>query len=110
VHHEKSTLYTGTHFQEKTLATIMAEMGAPHIDIIRLDTEGAEWEVLTQWLMSGVMKKVNQLLIEVHDWGTDRYVITYFSLYSVYIQSIFSLYSVYIQCEGFAKLTFDRML
>ena len=73
VHHEKSTLYTGTHFQEKTLATIMAEMGAPHIDIIRLDTEGAEWEVLTQWLMSGVMKKVNQLLIEVHDWGADRY-------------------------------------
>ena len=51
----------------------MAEMGAPHIDIIRLDTEGAEWEVLTQWLMSGVMKKVNQLLIEVHDWGADRY-------------------------------------
>ena len=41
------------------------------------------------------------------DSSLPRHVITYFSLYSVYIPSIFRLYSVYIQCEGFAfTLTF----
>lgn len=65
---DKSTLYTNRHssrikqFETKTLKTMMKDMNVNHLDVIRIDTEGAEWDILNTWDYS----KINQLLIEIH--------------------------------------------
>ena len=49
-------------FETKTLSTIMHEMNIDFVDIIRLDTEGAEWRFFDSWDFS----KIGQLLLEIH--------------------------------------------
>jgi FkbM family methyltransferase len=46
------------------LATIMAESGHENIDVLKMDIEGAEYEVLDDLLASGIAPK--QLLVEFH--------------------------------------------
>lgn len=48
----------------KRLSTIMAELGHTHIDLLKLDIEGAEYEVIPDILRAGV--DVRQLLVEFH--------------------------------------------
>ena len=36
------------------------------IDVVKLDAEGAEWPCLVDWLTSGVLDRVKQLVLEVH--------------------------------------------
>lgn len=45
----------------RTLAGIMRELGHAHIDILKMDVEGAEFDVL-----SGDLPSIGQLLVEVH--------------------------------------------
>lgn len=56
------------------LATIMKKLGHAKIDVLKMDIEGAEYEVLSDLLASGVA--VRQLLVEFHhrwkDVGLDR--------------------------------------
>lgn len=52
-------------FEVKTLDTIMREQNFEHA-VVRLDTEGAEWDTLDNWLKVGVIDKVDQLFLEVH--------------------------------------------
>lgn len=53
----------------KRLATIAAELGHDHIDLLKLDIEGGEYEVLPDILASGV--PIGQILVEFHDnYGT----------------------------------------
>ena len=49
-------------FPVKRLATIMRELGHSHIDILKMDIEGAEYEVLEDMLVSGI--RPTQLLVE----------------------------------------------
>ena len=43
------------------------------MDVVRLDAEGAEWDVLKQWVQSGVLaSSVGQLLVELHNWSEHR--------------------------------------
>ena len=65
-HVGRSTLYTNAkNYNVKTLDTIMKELRLNYVDVIRMDIEGAEWEVLGMIDYS----KIGQLLIEVHVWG-----------------------------------------
>jgi hypothetical protein len=43
----------------------MAELGHTHIDILKMDIEGAEWDVLTD--DSKPLPSIGQLLVEVHE-------------------------------------------
>lgn len=49
-------------FPVKRLSTIMQELGHTHIDILKMDIEGAEYEVLEDMLASGI--RPTQLLVE----------------------------------------------
>ena len=55
----------GKTFPCKSLPAIMVELGHRHVDIVKMDVEGAEWDImaLTDWRSM----KLGQLLIEVHD-------------------------------------------
>ena len=51
--------------QLRTLSSLMKEWGHARIDVLKMDIEGAEYEVLPEVLQSGV--EVDQILIEFHD-------------------------------------------
>ncbi len=48
----------------KTLTDLMKEMGHTSVDLLKLDIEGAEYDVIDNFLMSGV--RIHQLLVEFH--------------------------------------------
>jgi hypothetical protein len=48
----------------KRLSTIMAELGHTHIDILKMDIEGAEYDVIEDMKHSGI--KPRQVLVEFH--------------------------------------------
>jgi FkbM family methyltransferase len=50
----------------KRLSTIMRELGHDHVDLLKLDIEGAEYGVLTDLLQGAV--RPPQLLVEFHYW------------------------------------------
>lgn len=49
-------------FPVKRLSTIMRELGHTHLDVLKMDIEGAEYEVLEDMLASGI--RPTQLLVE----------------------------------------------
>jgi FkbM family methyltransferase len=50
--------------QVRRLATIMQSLGHDHIDVLKLDVEGSEFEAVPDLLASGI--RVGQLLVEIH--------------------------------------------
>lgn len=68
---DKSTLYQTDKskriktFKTKTLNTMMIDMNITFIDVLRIDVEGAEWDVIDSF----EYKNIGQLLIEVHMWN-----------------------------------------
>lgn len=58
----------------KTLADIMCELGHTWVDVMKLDIEGAEYEVLESWLQDGHPLPVGQLWIEYHPDGVHQTV------------------------------------
>lgn len=49
----------------KTLTDIMIELGHNQIDVLKMDIEGAEYEVLENIINSNI--KIHQILVEFHD-------------------------------------------
>ena len=49
-----------------SIETLIKAMGTAHLDIVRMDCEGAEWPVLDSWMASGVIDPIDQLLLEIH--------------------------------------------
>lgn len=54
------------HYDVRSLPSIMAEMAVDFVDVVRMDTEGAEFEVIKSWKQAGLLPKIGQLLMEVH--------------------------------------------
>ncbi len=54
-----------------TLATLLSEMGADSLDLLKMDIEGAEYGVIAQSLENGTIQKVAQLLVEFHHFFPD---------------------------------------
>jgi len=48
----------------RRLSSIMRELGHSHIDILKMDIEGAEYSVISNLIESGI--EVSQLLVEFH--------------------------------------------
>jgi len=68
-HGGPTTLINGqTNYDVLTLADMMKRYNNDHVDIIRMDTEYAEWDVLQQWFKQGMFSKIDQLLLEIHMW------------------------------------------
>lgn len=54
----------------KTLRDAMEEHGHSHIDVLKIDIEGAEYDVVADLLQSSI--QVRQILVEIHDRLFDR--------------------------------------
>lgn len=54
------------HATTKKLATILNDFGHRQVDVLKADMESAEWKILENLLLEGVLDSVGQLLLEVH--------------------------------------------
>jgi hypothetical protein len=69
LHKGASTLYGGdTNYEVRTLDTLMKQNGNTHIDILRIDTEGAEWEILGSLIQYSIFQRVRYFSLEIHMW------------------------------------------
>ncbi|XP_041815134.1 methyltransferase-like protein 24 [Chelmon rostratus] len=50
----------------KKLATILNDFGHRQVDVLKADMESAEWKILENLILEGVLDSVGQLLLEVH--------------------------------------------
>ena len=50
----------------ETIATIRKRLQHDRIDVLKMDIEGAEYEVVDDLIASGELERVGQLLIEFH--------------------------------------------
>ena len=55
-----------------TLAEVLSRAGLEACDLLKLDIEGAEYEVLEAYCASGEVRRARQLLVEFHHHCTDR--------------------------------------
>ena len=73
-HTGSSTLYGGkTKYEVLSLSDIMKRYNHTHVNLIRMDTEFAEWDVLQEWIDDNMFSKLDQLLLEIHMWPKDKY-------------------------------------
>ncbi|XP_071019602.1 probable methyltransferase-like protein 24 [Oncorhynchus clarkii lewisi] len=54
------------HGNTKKLATILNDFGHRQVDVLKVDMESAEWKILENLVLEGVLSSVGQLLLEVH--------------------------------------------
>eukprot|EP00884_Botryococcus_braunii_P022683 jgi/Botrbrau1/9099/Bobra.0305s0006.1 len=59
-------------FHVKSLPTIMKELGHNWIDVLKIDIEGAEWEVLDSILLDPEVAPFTQLQVEFHNWNDGK--------------------------------------
>ncbi|KAL6485806.1 hypothetical protein MHYP_G00051980 [Metynnis hypsauchen] len=91
------------HGSTKKLATILNDFGHRQVDVLKLDMESAEWKILENLVLEGVLPSVGLLLLEVHvHWagfevgGDEPSVVRYwFSLLRELERSHFRLYHSY---------------
>uniref|UniRef100_A0A3Q3IJ70 Methyltransferase domain-containing protein n=1 Tax=Monopterus albus TaxID=43700 RepID=A0A3Q3IJ70_MONAL len=50
----------------KKLATILNDFGHRRVDVLKADMESAEWKILENLVLEGVLDSVGQLLLELH--------------------------------------------
>jgi hypothetical protein len=55
-----------------SLAEILGETRRAECDVLKLDIEGAEYDVLQALCEDGTIRRCRQLLVEFHHHGTDR--------------------------------------
>ncbi|KAM6954359.1 putative methyltransferase-like protein 24 [Aplochiton taeniatus] len=54
------------HSHTKKMATILKDFGHRQVDVLKADVESAEWKILENLVLEGVLDSVAQLLLEVH--------------------------------------------
>ncbi|XP_014328193.1 methyltransferase-like protein 24 [Xiphophorus maculatus] len=87
----------------KKLATILDDFGHRDVDVLKADMESAEWKILENLVLEGVLDSVGQLLLELHlHWagfevaGDDPSVVRFwFSLLKELEQAGFRLFHVH---------------
>ncbi|XP_072217866.1 probable methyltransferase-like protein 24 [Leuresthes tenuis] len=87
----------------KKLATILNDFGHRELDVLKADMESAEWKILENLVLEGVLDSVGQLLLEIHlHWagfevgGDDPSVVRYwFSLLKELERAKFHLFHVH---------------
>ncbi|XP_075453726.1 putative methyltransferase-like protein 24 isoform X2 [Ascaphus truei] len=55
-----------SHINTKKLGIILNEFGHWKIDILKADMESAEWKILENLILEGIVEQIGQLVIEIH--------------------------------------------
>ncbi|XP_075059015.1 putative methyltransferase-like protein 24 isoform X2 [Mixophyes fleayi] len=54
------------HSNTKKLGTILNEFGHWKIDVLKADMESAEWKILENLILEGIVEQIGQLIVEIH--------------------------------------------
>ncbi|KAM4695320.1 putative methyltransferase-like protein 24 [Discoglossus pictus] len=89
-----------SHSNTKKLGTILNEFGHWKIDVLKADMESAEWKILENLILEGVIEQIGQLVLEIHlHWpgfevgGNDSSVVRYwYSLFKELERKDFKLF------------------
>lgn len=91
------------HSNNKKLKTILNEFGHWKIDVLKADMESAEWKILENLILEGIIEQIGQLVLEIHlHWpgfevsGNDSSVVRYwYSLFKELEHKDFKLFYTY---------------
>ncbi|XP_066463055.1 probable methyltransferase-like protein 24 isoform X2 [Eleutherodactylus coqui] len=91
------------HRNTKKLKTILNEFGHWKIDVLKADMESAEWKILENLILEGIIEQIGQLVLEIHlHWpgfevsGNDSSVVRYwFSLFKELEHKDFKMFYTY---------------
>ncbi|OCT80382.1 methyltransferase-like protein 24 [Xenopus laevis] len=91
------------HITTKKLSSILSEFGHWKIDVLKADMESAEWKILENLILEGVVEQIGQLVFEIHlHWpgfevsGNDSTVVRYwYSLFKELERKDFKLFYSY---------------
>ncbi len=61
---DQDDLTTG--WEIMTLDSIMKMLNHDHVNLVKMDIEGSEWDTFASWEQTGVHKKIGQLVGEIH--------------------------------------------
>jgi Methyltransferase FkbM domain len=53
----------------RDVAPVFAELDAERIDLLKMNIEGAEFDVLERLAETGWIDRIDELLIQFHDWA-----------------------------------------
>ncbi|XP_053316029.1 probable methyltransferase-like protein 24 [Spea bombifrons] len=87
----------------KKLGTIINEFGHWKVDVLKADMESAEWKILENLILEGIVEQIGQLVLEIHlHWpgfevsGNDSTVVRYwYSLFKELEHKDFKLFYTY---------------
>ncbi|XP_071997893.1 probable methyltransferase-like protein 24 isoform X2 [Engystomops pustulosus] len=91
------------HSNTKKLKTILNEFGHWKIDVLKADMESAEWKILENLILEGIIEQIGQLVLEIHlHWpgfevsGNDSSVVRFwYSLFKELEHKDFKLFYTY---------------
>ncbi|KAM5163984.1 putative methyltransferase-like protein 24 isoform 2-T2 [Mantella aurantiaca] len=91
------------HSNTKKLGVILNEFGHWKIDVLKADMESAEWKILENLILEGVVEQIGQLVVEIHlHWpgfevsGNDSTVVRFwYSLFKELEHKDFRLFYTY---------------
>ncbi|XP_044146524.1 methyltransferase-like protein 24 isoform X1 [Bufo gargarizans] len=91
------------HSNTKKLKAILNEFGHWKIDVLKADMESAEWKILENIILEGIVEQIGQLVLEIHlHWpgfevgGNDSSVVRYwYSLFKELEYKNFRLFHTY---------------
>jgi FkbM family methyltransferase len=89
--------------QMKTFADIATELGHKHIDVLKMDIEGAEYDVLDSVINSGI--EIDQILVEFHDRNFDSEEIPSKKIVEKLIQNGYELFAI---SKSYEEVSFVR--
>jgi hypothetical protein len=70
---DKSTYTDKNGIKFESFSASLERLGVTGQTIVKMDIEGAEWNSLEKAIEDGSYKKINQLIIEIHDLTTRKY-------------------------------------
>ena len=67
VYHTSST-HDATIVEIRDVAAVLDELGLDHVDLLKLNIEGGEYDVLERLAESGWLERVGVILVQFHEW------------------------------------------
>jgi len=109
---EKSDSYRGSEYgradrvqywKVDTVGGYMKTFNHDHGAVLKIDTEGAEWDALIQSLGDGTLQKFDQLLFEIHLWNfqnVDQTIDKWFRLFKGLENQSFQLFYSHVNPQS----------
>lgn len=53
----------------RDIATVLADLGLDHVDVLKVNIEGAEYELFDRLAVTGWLDRIDTISVQFHEWG-----------------------------------------